>query len=494
MQTNAPPVIDPEADAIVKDGQLSSSHNVHRARLNVGTIRGLVPSEATGATFPALYLVRSSWLARWLARVTFGLLVVASIAFVFVPWQQTSSGSGRVVARDPQKRPQTVNSSYDGVIKSIKEGLQEGSHVVEGEIVLELEPFSADEIAGLDSQISQMESAKEAAIESVTNTENNVRRQQESGEADIRSYLNEIEAAKAKWEQKKREVVELRAEYKFKLFKLQGVRELFPKGLRSQLELSEAMSDEQAAFQKVEKAEQAEDEQFQTKQAKEEALESKRQDVEVKNNEVRNKFQSDKQKLNEIEAKISDLKIKRGQLARLKVPSPRTGIIQSLQTNIGSDTVKKGDPLFTVVPETSDLAVELTIRGNDSPLVHAGDEVRLQFQGWPAIQWVGWPSVAIGTFGGRINSINPSDDGKGDFVVFVTPDKDDPTQDAWPDNRYLRQGVRANGWVLLKTVPLGYELWRQLNGFPPIIDNPTEKGSGGGATKKDESKKPKLPK
>ena len=217
----------------------------------------------------------------------------------------------------------------------------------------------------------------------------------------------------------------------------------------------------------------------------------KREDVDIKNNESRNKLQSELQKMAEVEKEIQELGVKLGQLGRLEVISPRTGIIQSLQINSGSDTVKKGDSLFTVVPDTSELAVELTIAGNDSPLVHVGDEVRLQFQGWPAIQWVGWPSIAVGTFGGRVNSLNPSDDGKGNFLLFVTPDTEDKTQVPWPNNRYLRQGVRANGWVLLRTVPLGYELWRQLNGFPPIIDNPT---GGSGGDKKDDIKKPKLPK
>ena len=45
----------------------------------------------------------------------------------------------------------------------------------------------------------------------------------------------------------------------------------------------------------------------------------------------------------------------------------------------------------------------------------------------------------------------------------------DPEDEPWPEPRYLRQGVRANGWVLLDTVSLGFELWRQLNGFPPTV-------------------------
>ena len=89
------------------------------------------------------------------------------------------------------------------------------------------------------------------------------------------------------------------------------------------------------------------------------------------------------------------------------------------------------------------------------PLIQEGDPVRLQFKGWPAVQFVGWPSVAVGTFGGKVNRVFPTDDGKGNFRVVVTPDNHFAREDGWPDNRYLRQGVRANGWVLLRKVPAG---------------------------------------
>ena len=134
----------------------------------------------------------------------------------------------------------------------------------------------------------------------------------------------------------------------------------------------------------------------------------------------------------------------------------------------------------------ADLAVELNVRGLDLPLIHVGDEVRLQFDGWPAIQFVGWPSVAVGTFGGKVIAVNPSDDSKGNFKIIVGPDPEDPKQDKWPDSRYLRQGVRAKGWVILSTVPLYFEIWRQLNGFQPTV----EKSMDG----EEKAKDPKLPK
>jgi len=121
---------------------------------------------------------------------------------------------------------------------------------------------------------------------------------------------------------------------------------------------------------------------------------------------------------------------------------------------------------LTLVPETTDRAVEIWVNGNDAPLISAGSTVRLQFEGWPAVQFVGWPSVAVGTFGGKVALVDSTDDGQGKFRLLVVPDE---SEQAWPDARFLRQGVRAKGWVLLNQVSLGYEIWRQLNGFPPVI-------------------------
>jgi len=111
-----------------------------------------------------------------------------------------------------------------------------------------------------------------------------------------------------------------------------------------------------------------------------------------------------------------------------------------------------------------------------------GSPVRLQFEGWPAIQFVGWPSVAVGTFGGDVVFIDPTDDGYGRFRIVVAAKPDEFERDGkkmvteWPGNRWLRQGVRAKGWVLLERVPLWKEIWRQLNGFPPVVK---ESDSGG---------------
>ena len=141
----------------------------------------------------------------------------------------------------------------------------------------------------------------------------------------------------------------------------------------------------------------------------------------------------------------------------------------------------RSEPLAILVPDTSRTVVELWVDGNDMPLLKVNDNVRLQFEGWPAIQFVGWPSVAVGTFGGTVVLLDATDDGTGRFRILVAPDTND---EAWPDARYLRQGVRAKGWVLLRQVKLGFELWRRFNGFPPTTNPPGQPPADTGKAKK----------
>lgn len=185
------------------------------------------------------------------------------------------------------------------------------------------------------------------------------------------------------------------------------------------------------------------------------------------------KFLSDEAKAAEDLAKV-EVRLSR-QGAQL-VTAPSAGRIQRRMAGEGGVLVSAGAPMATLVPETDSRAVELRIDGNDIPLVHKGDEVRIQFEGWPAVQISGWPSVAVGTFPARVEFVDAADSGGGGFRVLVTPrDRED-----WPEGHYLRQGTRAQGWVLLNEVKLWFELWRRFNGFPvslparPDMSEPTK--------------------
>lgn len=166
-------------------------------------------------------------------------------------------------------------------------------------------------------------------------------------------------------------------------------------------------------------------------------------------------------------AKLASSEVKLSRQERQLVKAPRDGTILRVLHGSGNVIVSEGDNLAVFVPISLSQSVEIYIQGNDLPLVYPGRKVRLQFEGWPAVQFSGWPSVAIGTFGGVVKVVDPSVSKSGKFRVIIVPDGDE----VWPDQTYLRQGTRVYGWILLNTVTLGYELWRQFNGFPPALDN-----------------------
>lgn len=426
--------------------------------------------------FPAMQMVRTRRLVRLAGRLTLIGLGVSIVAMAFVPWQQTASGVGTVVALDPQERPQPVRSPSKGIISFVKEGLREGTFVEKDELVLRLTPFAAEGVSQLDTQIIAMESKEAAAMSSLEVYKQAATLQQRSGESLANSLQQEYMAAREKWEQAKNEVTSLQAELEDKNNQLRIAEEVIRQGLVSKEELFSKQQAVQSAKAKVLKAENAVQEVYAALLAKEDEIESKKQDIDIKNRTANQQVLEAMQKINTIEKEILDLRNKRSELDRLEIRAPRAGRIQQWNGLEGSDTVKEGDQLFVIVPDTDELSVEMKISGNDMPLIREGDRVRLQFEGWPAVQFVGWPSVAVGTFGGKVNRVFPTDDGMGNFRVVVTPDNHFAREDGWPDD-ILRQGVRANGWVLLREVPLGYEIWRQLNGFPPTVakDDPKRK-------------------
>jgi hypothetical protein len=106
------------------------------------------------------------------------------------------------------------------------------------------------------------------------------------------------------------------------------------------------------------------------------------------------------------------------------------------------------------------MAVELFVKPIDIPLLSKGRKVRLQFDGWPAIVFSGWPDVSFGTFGGIVSVID-NIDSNGKYRILVVPD---PSDDPWP--KQVRVGSGVYGWAMLNDVPIWYEIWRQLNGFP----------------------------
>ncbi|WP_408590990.1 HlyD family secretion protein [Novosphingobium sp.] len=178
-------------------------------------------------------------------------------------------------------------------------------------------------------------------------------------------------------------------------------------------------------------------------------------------------------KLAEAKAKLSRVDIALNRQSAQVVRAPRDGRIQAINTSVSAAVVSAGDWLATLAPENSQRVVELRIDGRDVAMVRRGQRVRLNFEGWPAIQFSGWPSVAQGMFDGQVRSIDPSALDNGLFRVLVEPL---PGARPWPDSAFVRLGSKVRGWIQMETVSVGYELWRQLNDFPLEMTPPENPG------------------
>jgi multidrug efflux pump subunit AcrA (membrane-fusion protein) len=163
------------------------------------------------------------------------------------------------------------------------------------------------------------------------------------------------------------------------------------------------------------------------------------------------------------EAKIAPMEVRLARLSTQVIKAPRAGVVLNLVGAAGATLVREGDVLATLAPVTDRRAVEIYVSGLDAPLITVGRPARLMFEGWPAVQFSGWPAIAIGTFAGVVQSVDPLVAENGRFRVLLTETEDEP----WPSDRFLRLGGKARAWIMLGEVRLGYEFWRQLNGFPP---------------------------
>ncbi|MDF1662439.1 MAG: HlyD family efflux transporter periplasmic adaptor subunit [Planctomycetota bacterium] len=412
-------------------------------------------------------LSKTPKLAYRLSRFLTLLLLALPAVLLGVPWQQNVVGKGRVVGTKPTDRQQTVNTPVSGRIT--KWFVAEGSIVKTGDLLLELsdnDPYYLDRlkqneiatVAKLNAALAKLNSYGEQVIAI-----------RESRELAIKAATERVLMAQDRVLAAEREIESTAAEQETAKLNLKRQEALLKDGLTSQRKQELA---ELKVRQSTAKFSQSQAKLAATKR-EESALKSKQEQVAKDfNAKINSATATQDNARSEVASARNALLSIETKLARQKqqsVMAPCDGTILRIKRPGSGEIVKSGDPLLVLIPATEDLAVEIWVDGNDMPLITPGRHIRLQFEGWPAVQFAGWPSVAVGTFGGKVILVDSTDDGTGKFRVLVSPDD---TDDDWPGQPYLRQGVRAKGWILLNQVTLGYELWRQLNGFPPVVDNP----------------------
>ncbi|MBB3208259.1 multidrug resistance efflux pump [Rhodopirellula rubra] len=455
----------------------------------------ILPEAYDERAMPALKLTRSSKKARLIGRTLVVLIVLGFLVVAIAPWQQSVKGSGTVIAYTPADRTQTIQSPTKGRIIAFGEGIFENAHVNKGQVIVEIRDLDESYMSRLESQrdagraqVQSLENVVAAAKRNAINAEamvetlrSQVKSYESVKEQVIASADAAIEASTAKVVSQEQKLAEVKATLTQARSDYERQRTLFEERIASQLKFQQAEQKFREAEAKVAQAEanlDAAKAALNEKQRDRAAKEQKAQaDVEYARSTL-NKAEGDVSKVeSEIAKATSDLNKARKDLldtdtkiarqANQTIRAPVDGYLTQIVPNPGSAVLKEGDPICVIVPDTTDRAVQIWLDGNDAPLVSTGRHVRLQFEGWPAVQFAGWPSVAVGTFGGEVISVDATDNGKGKFRVLVKPEENSD----WPEDRYLRQGVRTNGWVLINEVPLWFEIWRNMNGFPPMVEN-----------------------
>lgn len=447
---------------------------------------------------------------RRFGRLLLLLLLVSPFVLAFAPWQQNLPGDGRVIEFDPVDRPMPLQARTDGLI--LQWHVREGQLVKVGDPIVDLADNDPLLLQRLQEQLTAAEQKRTASAAKRDQYEQQIVEAEAARAAAIQLALDEVAAAEQAVVVAEQAVAVARANVRFRDFSASMWQGLVTDRIGAGFELESARQQLDIANAELGSREAAVLGAQAQLRARKSARTRVERDEQVKVQTVRANRDGAAGEFAEAEASVlraqRDLERQRQQ----RLVAPVGGFVQRLFANgQGGGFVKQATTLALLVPSTKQLAVELFVDGNDVTFVEVGRHVRLQFEGWPAIQWIGWPSAAIGTFGGQVAFVDRFDDGTGKFRVMVLPDErpfrapegpwvewlrrwitfdkvtGSQNPHAWPGDPWLRQGVRARGWIVLDEVSLGFEVWRQLNGFPPQLPPPPKaigdgpKGDGGKA-------------
>jgi adhesin transport system membrane fusion protein len=417
----------------------------------------------------------------------FIISIVVFIIIMLLPWTQNIQSEGSLSTISPNQRPQQINSIIAGRIE--KWYIQDGQVVQKGDTLLEISEVKEEYLdPNLLGRVTEQIKAKSEAIEFYDQKANTASLQQDALNSALRFKLEQVEN---KLKQYTLQVQSDSIAYvaainllSISTEQLSRRKQLYAADLNSLTELETRQQYYQDALAKKISAENK------YYNGKNELLNIKL--------ELLGTQQDYTEKISKIEGDkftaLSQVSSTEGEVAKLNntyanyqkrqafyiITAPQAGqVLRSSKAGIG-ETVKEGEVLITIVPKIFNPAVEIYISPLDMPLISNGQKVQLQFDGYPAIIFSGWPQASYGIFSGRVAAIDQSIHSNGKFRVWVKPD---PKERPWP--KEIKFGAGAKSIALLSDVTLIYELWRQLNGFPPEFYKP-QAGSDKDKNTKDE--------
>ena len=403
-----------------------------------------------------------------------GAFAIVGVIILFLPWTQNITGRGNVTTLTPDQRPQTIQSPIPGRIENWF--VREGDFVAKGDTIMQISEIKSEYFdPNLVERTGEQRDAKQQSVGSYGEKVKALERQ-------IGALSNErglkLEQSRNKLLQSKLKVQSDSIDFVVSKTNKQIAQRQFDRTVTLQKEGFKATRDVEDKRLKLQETE-----------AK---LISQENKLLASKNEVLNaqveisrvsaayadkisKAQSDKFTAQssqfDTEAQVSKLdnQYSNYQMRNdlLFIKAPYDGYInKAIRGGVGQ-TFKEGEALVGMMPAKVDLAVETYVEPIDLPLLHIGEKVRVQFDGWPAIVFSGWPNISYGTYGAKVVAIENFISDNGRFRVLLAPDEEDHK---WP--KEIRAGSGAYTMALLEDVPIWFELWRQLNGFPPNYYQP----------------------
>lgn len=415
-----------------------------------------------------------------LRYITFNKIMTAlGILFLivmFLPWTQNVRGNGSVTTLSPANRPQSVQSAIAGRVE--KWFIEEGQEVKKGDTIVFISEVKSDyfdpllvertsaqlksksfsqtsytsKVKALEQQIIALKEERKLKLEQAQNKLLQARLQQKSDSIDLQAAKTQLSIAERQFQR----TAQLESEG------LKAVTDVETKKLKLQESQAKLISQENKLLSSKNKVINAKIEissikaNYQDKISKAES---------EKFTALSGQFDTEAQ-VSKLQNQLSNYELRSGMRY---ITAPQDGFInQAIQKGIG-ETFKAGAQIVSIMPSGIDLAVETYVKPIDLPLIHPGEDVRLIFDGWPAIFFSGWPNLSYGTYGGEVVFVERNISQNGKYRVLVKPD---PEEQAWPDA--IRAGSGAKTLALLKDVSIWYEIWRQINGFPPDYYSPAD--------------------
>lgn len=404
------------------------------------------------------------------------LLVFSGVVFIvlFLPWTQNVIGKGYVTTLEPDKRPQTVQSQIPGRIEEWF--VREGDFVTKGDTIMRISEVKSDFFdQELLLRTKEQVDAKKGAVVAYSDKVNALKAQLIALEQE---RLLKLEQANNELSQTillvQNDSISFEAAITDRTIaqtRLDRDLALYDQGLKAMRDVEEKrlkLRETEAKYISAENKYQNSKNEVEIARLEIQRLQANFADKISKAQSDLATAQSDGFEAAGEVAKLSNTLVNYTNRAALQyVLAPQSGFInKAIKGGIG-ETFKEGDRLVSIMPDDYAMAVETYVRPIDMPLIHIGEKVRVEFDGWPAIIFSGWPNVSYGTYGAKVVAVENFISDNNLYRVLLAPDPDDHP---WPQE--VRIGSGARTIALLANVPVWYELWRQLNGFPPDYYTP----------------------